>query len=225
MSRKSPELDHDEWDLLIPWYVNGTLNEVEMHQLEGHIAQCDSCRAAVQWELNLAKNLHSSPSGLDELNAEKDKQYMALLEAMDAREARSKSSWHKPWSLPFAPKSTWGKSLAVTASAASVVLALLVGLWVWTPEQPDYQTLTRESGHQGEVVQVLFHPSTPERDIRMLLLELDARILGGPSERGVYRLAIPETRQSGAAQGRLSSEGLMRHPAVKWAEFEVGAQP
>ena len=220
MNRKSSEPAHDQWDLLIPWYVNGTLNEMEMHQLEGHIAQCDACKAAVQWELELAKNLQRSPSGLNGLMAEKDKQYLALVEAMDAPAQR-----HNSWSLPFVPKTAERKSLTLVASAASVVLALLVGLWAWSPGKPDYQTLTREYDQQGEVVQVLFHPSTPERDIRMLLLELDARILGGPSARGVYRLAIPETRQSGAAQGNLSAEGLMRHPAVKWAEFEVESQP
>jgi len=220
MRRKPPEFSHEEWDLLIPWYVNGTLNEVEMHQLEGHIAQCDACKTAVQWELELAKSLNASPSGLETLKADKDKQYLALLEATDAPGVRRKS-----WQRPYAPKSAGGKPLVLVASAASLMLALLIGSWLLAPERPDYQTLTRDSGHSGEVVQVLFHPSTPERDIRMLLLELDARILGGPSERGVYRLAIPETRQSGATQGKLSAEGLMRHPAIKWAEFEVNSQP
>ena len=220
MYQGSPEPDHDQWDLLMPWYVNGTLNEVDMCQLEGHIAQCDACKAAIQWELELAKNLHCPPSGLDRVIAEKDKQYLALAEAIDAP-----VRWHKFLSLPFASKTIGRKSLALVTSAASLVLVLLVGLWVWSPEKPDYQTLTREYDRQGEVVQVLFHPSTPERDIRMLLLELDAKILAGPSERGVYRLAIPESRQSGAAQSPLSAEGLMRHPAVKWAEFEVKSQP
>jgi len=220
MRRNSSEPNHDQWDLLIPWYVNGTLNEVEMSQLEDHMARCDTCRAAIEWELDLAKNLHASPPGLETLNAEKDRQYLTLLEAMDAPGAR-----HNARALRRVGDWAGGKSLVLVASAACLVLAFFVGAWLQTPAQPDYQTLTRESGYQGQVVQVLFHPSTPERDIRMLLLELDAKLLGGPSERGVYRLAIPETRQSGATRGKLSAEGLMHHPAVKWAEFEVKSQP
>ena len=39
--------DHDELDLLLPWYVNGTLDSEEQAIMERHVAQCTECSANV----------------------------------------------------------------------------------------------------------------------------------------------------------------------------------
>ncbi len=65
------------------------------------------------------------------------------------------------------------------------------------------------------MLQVVFHPETPEQDIRALLIESGSELLGSPSPQGVYRIAIGGEN---AAEFVLQ---LREHPAVRWAEVEL----
>ena len=36
--------DHDEIDLLLPWYVNETLDQAEHERVANHVATCNECQ-------------------------------------------------------------------------------------------------------------------------------------------------------------------------------------
>nr|HRC86425.1 zf-HC2 domain-containing protein [Thermoanaerobaculia bacterium] len=40
--------DHGEIELLLPWYVNQTLDDTEIAWVESHLAECAECRAEVE---------------------------------------------------------------------------------------------------------------------------------------------------------------------------------
>ena len=44
MNGQQSKPDHEAIDLLLPWYVNGTLNETERGQVERHLEACEECR-------------------------------------------------------------------------------------------------------------------------------------------------------------------------------------
>ena len=63
---------------LIPWYVNGTLNEVETDRVSAHLAGCATCRAQIDAELELARQIGDPPEGLDRLEAAEQRSFEAL---------------------------------------------------------------------------------------------------------------------------------------------------
>ena len=44
MSNQADIGKHEELDLLLPWYVNGTLDRAEQIMMERHVSQCERCR-------------------------------------------------------------------------------------------------------------------------------------------------------------------------------------
>ena len=49
---------HEYWEELLPFYVNGTLPEGERARLEAHLAECDTCHAAlIDWQ-HIASTAH-----------------------------------------------------------------------------------------------------------------------------------------------------------------------
>lgn len=46
---------HEQWQDMLPLYINGTLSDVERDALEQHLAQCDECRAAAEEWLALSQ--------------------------------------------------------------------------------------------------------------------------------------------------------------------------
>ena len=47
MAETSARNEHERSTLLLPWYVNGTLQGTELESVESHIAACPSCRAEI----------------------------------------------------------------------------------------------------------------------------------------------------------------------------------
>ena len=67
----------------------------------------------------------------------------------------------------------------------------------------------------NEVI-VLLYPEVTERDLRLLILDSNGALLGGPSNKGVYRLALPPDVDAAAYARR-----LRQHPALRWVELEL----
>jgi len=56
---------HEEAQRLLPWLVNGTLTADEVKLVEAHVSECAECRADLQAERQLARELASMPVDID----------------------------------------------------------------------------------------------------------------------------------------------------------------
>ena len=63
---------------LIPWYVNGSLNEAETDRVNEHVAGCASCAAEIEAELQLARGIGNPPRGLERLEAAEQRSFETL---------------------------------------------------------------------------------------------------------------------------------------------------
>ena len=79
-----------------------------------------------------------------------------------------------------------------------------------------FTPLTANRSQSADVLQVIFYPHAKEPDIRSLLLELDAELLGSPSPNGVYRLVLPAGQRGSDVVARIGN-----HPAVQWSSVEL----
>lgn len=189
---------------LLPWYVNGSLDEVEMTLVEQHLLECTTCTDDMASEMGIAQGIQP---------VEDDTSRLAALVAGQApayQELRRR--------LPV-ERRRWQKMLFAAGLAASFILAAVsIELWVAAPASDGvFEPMTRSTpALDGAVthLQFAFHATTPEREIRRLLLTSGGRLLGNPSATGVYRVAIA------GSDAQEVFTYLSQQPAIRWIELE-----
>lgn len=174
---------HLEIQELLPWFVNGSLNEAEQSLVDEHLDDCDDCSAAVKQLIDLSARFNSAGPAIasPDINT-----FIDNLPPQAATVPR-RSRWQVP----------------VLAACALLVVAA-VSMTYLMPDDV-YRTLSRsEPGHHSRpVVQVVFSPEATEREIRELLLQGDNQVLSGPSRHGVYRVLLGQTQRSDIYIARL----------------------
>ncbi len=160
-------------DELLPWYANGTLEGEDRARVESHLAGCDRCRAEVEGlrELRAALKRGEAAEGPGELGRRRLRRTVA----QERRRVR--------------PRSLWRPALA---AAAALVIAVETGLLVREATGPETYRPLQGAGPAEAVLQVRFAPEATEAQIRALLNEVGAYLVGGPGALGVYRLALEE---------------------------------
>lgn len=133
-----PALSHPSE--LLPWYVNGTLEGDELHEVEEHLRSCVACRREVEELRELRRGIQRSaprpPAG-------------RLERLMDALEAERKGPRRS------GPE-RWRRLAAATVMAATVVAAVGLGVWQrWSPQKPP---AGERAGNETEVLHSLVEP-------------------------------------------------------------------
>jgi hypothetical protein len=194
--------EHEAVQMLLPWFVNGSLPEQETARVEEHLSECDECRAELEFERHLARGVATLP-----LNAEDG------WNAMQARLARD---------LPFndagRPNRLFRRPVpigwvAAGSLAASVAVALVVtGVQQTTAPQQTYHTLgSAPASADGQVV-VLFKPDSTEQQMQVILAAQRARIVDGPTAAGAYILHVDGDTARAVEALRQSSQIVLAEP-------------
>ena len=168
--------------MLIPWRVNGTLEEAEAALLEAHLAECAECRADLGAETALQAAIASMPlsgepveparvSGLAHLRSRRGASQTAPRRFLGRR-------------VPLA----W--ALAGPAAAAAALAIFLTAPRSPPPAEPAYGLLgADEQGVAGNVI-VLFGSETTEREMRAALDQVGGRLVDGPTASGAYVVRV-----------------------------------
>jgi len=190
---------------LLPWYVNGTLTAEERRSIEDHLVACPVCPKDLLMLLKVQAGLRRELAGAPEPSAalwERVRNQVGESTASQARtvpsgaRAQDRTAWAWIGDL-LGPVLRPGWALAALLCMA-VQAALIVGLLVKGPVKagPEYGTLTGPptSGQPlGPRVRlrVAFVEQAPERAIRIVLEEVQATIVDGPSAAGFYLIDVP----------------------------------
>ncbi len=196
---------HKVADVLLPWFVNGTLEKDELAFVQQHLSACARCQREVQWlrELRAACVDGEATPGASTV-------FRNLRRQLDEpRAGRGKgASLSRLWRrAPF-----WSRW------AMAAQLALIVALGAALVPATDGPTLYRTLGARnaaapttGSLV-VVFDPTTTESDLRRILRKAGARVADGPTETNAYVLKVAAERRVEAAQA------LRTEPAVVLVE-------
>jgi hypothetical protein len=192
---------HHDVSLLLPWYVNGTLNEADMARVQAHVASCEGCRKAVDRNVREARDLqgHDDEARVSALIARRDREFGALRERLPGRRR----------SAPRGPP-RWVPALA----ALLVVVLVIPASWLARSEPTYYELRTNAAIEDSPVLQLVFREGTSHEDID-LLIRTSGRQLGAPTASGIYRIALT-AEDPDALLSRIRT-----HPAVRWAEIEL----
>lgn len=203
--------EHRRIEQLLPWYANGTLGAREMTSVAEHLENCLPCQSSLNAELRLSRTFQDEPPAMSTLLAANERNLNDLLQRISDSDNLRPRFDPKRW-LPIALVG----GLALFALGAGLQWLLPPGPNVLVDRERVYTPLTTARSGSADVLQVIFQPNTVESDIRGLLLDLDAQLLGSPSPNGVYRLHLPAGHRGDETAARIGA-----HPAVQWSALEL----
>ncbi len=157
---------------LLPWLVNGTLDEVEQAQVQRHVNACPACRRQVEFLSELRAGVKDrAPADAGDLGLQR------LMRSVRAQRGRRAPRWMVP---------------AAAAAGLLLVVQSLMLMHLQTERQGGYEPLSGAAGPDGAWL-VEFAPQATEASIRALLRQAGARIVDGPSAAGLYRIELEDT--------------------------------
>ena len=195
----------------IPWYPDG-LTPDECGALEAHAADCRACRA----ELAFVRGDEEPEIELPD----PERVYARVLSRISSdSDPAAPREWH-------ATARRVGAAARQASVAAGILVAVISGMLttgaIWVVRvAPTYETAAVSAGPDlgGPGVQVVFRKDASADQIRARLRDVEATVVSGPTQFGVYRLRLAPGADVSAAIGRLREEG---HGVAAFAEPSRG---
>lgn len=177
--------EHEKIEMLLPWFVNGQLDDEETAQVNAHLLACPECQLLLGHEYKLKSEIASMPAAVPQFAAP------AVIES------RRPPFVAHAWQSTRQAVSTWtAKPMRVavfaTAQAAMLLIAFQLGQPAAEPGSV-YRTLSSGDAASAANALVMFNPDTRESDFRAILTGANATIVGGPTESNAYYLHIEPT--------------------------------
>jgi hypothetical protein len=215
---------HPDISALIPWYVNGSIGERERRRVDAHLAECAHCRDELTREQWVYRNMTAETAveympavSLNRLQARLDGIGIAGPEREE--DAADAAAATKP--RRFMP---WQGLMAASVAVMAIALSLLAAdRWLQyrarAAAPPAYYTVTNDVPRApGEAIRAVFTPTITLSELQTILDEAQLRIVSGPTEAGVYSLAVKSRRPVSSSLALLRS-----HAQVRFAESTTSA--
>lgn len=207
---------HQQISLLLPWYLNQTLDTAERQQVESHIRGCMACRRELVHLRKLAAAVKQT-SDLDtaamasfnrvQAKFQTTRQQAATFDARqpDARLAkRNDRIPNLGGNVTRRRKPVWdfihhqGIGLAVAASMLLAIVPFAVRFGQITPTTDDYHTLSdaKPAPSSGVELRVVFSRSISGSDINNLLAKIHGERVDGPNSVGAYTVRLDSAKES-----------------------------
>ena len=225
-------MTHDDVWHALPFFVNGTLRGSTREEVDAHLASCAECRSEVAMQASVRDAIaredvrqETTQSSFDLLwgritdhDAIIDAQAGATAVLATATAAGSTAA--APANMRRAPVGGMLKWLVAAVVVEGVGLVTL-GAATWSSNlgltaDADYRTLssTPAAALSGGQIRAVFAPELALQSLQTLLSTAKLSIVGGPTEAGVYTLALDDA--NGSVDAALT--GLRRSASVRFAE-------
>lgn len=203
---------HDSAALLLPWYVNGSLDDEQRKMVDSHIAVCLTCRS----EFNAQRRIAQIVQSRDTASVETDTGFAQLRRRIQP-ERRTLIKRLRDWRHSKLPAPTWAWASGV-AVAASVFMALplLHGLTGPATLPGEFRTLSADNGHLGfeaNNLRLVFSDGLADETRQAILRMVNPVAVTAPSSRGVLTVQVAEGELASAlALLRDRKEVLLAEP-------------
>lgn len=169
---------HEEIDLLLPWYVNDTLDPTEHERVARHVAGCPECRQNV----SLLSDLQETVVRKTATPIVPQPRVDDLIDSIESRESAGNAQ---------------GRSWRPLLAAVAVTIVLTGGLMMIDPDRGadairTFETATsnRSAPAMDYVLSIQFSPETSQSERERLLQDIGARDISGGSAEGSYRVVV-----------------------------------
>ena len=215
----SPSTDqHRQIFLLLPWYLNKSLEQDELQHVESHLRNCMICNR----ELVALRQLASTVNRSSDMDTAAEASFAKLREKLQPPDPLRK----KPLPSSNQPRLVWsrkpaaaspdlsvytanrysrllslrGNSVTHFAIAASMLLAIipLVMQYGRSPATTDFYTLSaaKPESPAGTRLRVVFSKSLPDAGINSLLEKIHGQLVEGPNSVGAYTVRLGADQNS-----------------------------
>lgn len=178
---------HDEAEELLPWYVNGQLDEADRARVDAHLSSCAYCRKQLALERRL----------IDEFQAmapEVESGWTRLRDRIERPEATRITRPARP--APLAQSWAFLTRPAIAAlAAAQFAFVVIASATLVSLGKPAYHTLGSASAPATGNVIVMFRADATEQDIRNVLRSAGASLVDGPTPANAYLLHVAPNRR------------------------------
>jgi hypothetical protein len=212
----------EKFDELLPFYVNETLDETDRAWVDAYLREHPKSAAELKWYRALQETMkRDTPAVSAEVGLDKA---MARIRAerapsrAPAQQAPSLGERVRGWLSAFAPQPLLRPALA-GALAVVVVQAVVIANLATQPNSDGSEIRAQRPTvvDPGPFLKVNFKADAREADIRLLLVEVDGSLAGGPGQLGDWYVRIPEARITAAADKLKASaivDGVARVDAL-----------
>lgn len=212
----SPSNDqHQQILLLLPWYLNQSLEHYERQQVESHLRSCILCSR----ELVVLRKLAAAVNQSSSLDMAAEASFAGLrskLQTVETVRQNPEPSIHQPTLAWFRKTANAGPGLSDNAAnrwcsrllrlsgstvkrlaiAASILLAMIPSTIQYgrspTTAAADYYTLSaaKPESPVGVKLRVVFSKSLPDAGIDSLLEKIHGQLVDGPNNVGAYTVKL-----------------------------------
>ena len=186
--------DHDEIDLLLPWYVNDTLDPAEHERVANHVATCKECQESV----SLLTDVQAAVARNEATPLVPQPRVDELLESINTRE--------QVWQRYRSPS-------AIYFAAAAATVLLIATLMLTNPDDTagvvqEYETATttQNGASMDYVLSIQFASGSSPADRDRVLQDIGARDVSGGSAEGSYRVIVQLSTTSLEALDRYTND-------------------
>lgn len=204
---------HSEFNALLPWYANKTLDEKERERVEAHLAGCKECAQELESIATIQQamvdiNNEVEPSPRLSFERALDRIEEHELEKVATNQARGRSlqqrlgDFFRGW---WTPTPLWPRAIIAVQAVLVVALAGTV-VYVQQRDNP-YTTSSAPSGNRSSTrIVVSFNDNASESKMNEAIRAVGGRVVDGPSALGLYTIQVPiPPERSAEIQGVLDT--------------------
>jgi hypothetical protein len=209
-------MTHDDVWHVLPFYVNGTLRGQALAHVETHLAACPECRTELATQTQVRDTIVREDVRQESAQASFEQLWDRILEDEAVAEAHAAQAGARNVApaTPRVPANRAMKWLVAAVIVEGVGLATLSAMtWSQTLSgSADYRTLSsQEAPLPAGQIRAVFSPDLRLGDLQSLLSTSKLSVVGGPTEAGVYTLALDDTSASvNSALARLRGNASVR---------------
>lgn len=196
---------------LLPWYANGSLEAEDRTFVETYLEQHPEARSELEWYRSLQQRVRE--------NAPAVPATIGLARAMRLIQGDRPTLAERIGAFfgNFGMRPSYAiAGLAILAVQGGVILNLLGDL---DQNADEIRSLNAVRVQEGPMLKVSFAPDAKEADIRMLVVQVQGELAGGPGQLGDYYLRVPAGSEA-AALARVQAA-----PIVQAASLAPGVPP
>ncbi|MCW5662067.1 MAG: hypothetical protein KIT60_30550 [Burkholderiaceae bacterium] len=192
------------FDELLPFYVNETLDDAERDWVDAYLREHPKSAAELQWYRTLQETMQrdapavSAEVGLDKVMA-RIRAERAPARAAAKPAAPSFVERLREFFASITPQPMLKPALAGALAVVVVQGIVIANLATREDESSVIRATQPTVVDPGPFLKVNFKADAKEADIRMLLVEINGSLAGGPGQLGDWYVRIPEARIAAAA--------------------------
>jgi anti-sigma factor RsiW len=214
--------EHQEIGELLPWFVNGRLSEADRQRVDAHLCVCEACSDELAAQRRIC-GVMSLDAGVERMPVAGLNRLRTRIESLDhAVPAPAAPDEASRGEAPAGSSLRQRRSAIAASIALTAVGALAALLWNQHGRRfapANYYTVTTTAPQPANTaIRAVFAPTVTLSELQELLDDAHLKIVSGPTEAGVYSLAM-----SGSASVDWSLQRLRGHEVVRFAESVVPA--